>query len=267
MGGPLRGLIIDREPGSRVTPPTGSDWFYDGWHEPHLVTATDLRTGGTRWTGRLEPGASWVLPGVRPYQDGVAGGGAAESWMAVLDPSGHIDIWDLASGKVRVRGDLGPFDAWSYAMALPDVLTVSTQDDLEPVLTGYDPRTFARLWRVRAPDIPDASGVAGRVRVDGLPLVPVRAVCGRSAQRVAARPVAHRRPPATARLDGGDPGRGRLPRPGLAHRLTPPRVRTRCGQSRSRRTGRHRPDVPGQQPRHPGHTARPRVVRPPRSVI
>ena len=150
-------VVIDREPDARAIPPASSDWHYDGWVEAHVVTAIDLQTGGIRWIGRLEPGRTWVLPGLRPYQDGVIGGGAAEGWMAVLEPAGAIEIWDLASGQVRARGNAGPFDAWSYALALPGVLTVSTQEGLEPVLSGYDPHTLHRLWRVRVPDVPDAS--------------------------------------------------------------------------------------------------------------
>jgi hypothetical protein len=150
-------VTIDREPGAPAIPPASSDWFYDGWLAAHVVTAIDLGTGATRWVRRLEPGRTWVLPGLRPYQDGVFGGGAAESWMAVLDPAGAVDIWDLATGQVRVHGDAGPFDAWSYALALSDVLAVSTQDGLDAVLTGYDPRTLARLWRMPLPDVPDAS--------------------------------------------------------------------------------------------------------------
>src|SRR5206468_1676564 len=74
-------VMIDREPGATSAE---ADALADGWTQAHRVTAVDLATGDVRWVGRIEPGSTWALPGVQPWDDGVVVGGPDAHDMAVI---------------------------------------------------------------------------------------------------------------------------------------------------------------------------------------
>jgi len=150
-------VMVDREPG----PPTGPDSpdgsTIDGWQEAHRATAVDLVTGETIWDRRLPAGSFWALPGVYPWMEGFVGTAAPGRWMAVVGSDGAAEVMDLHTGRVTARTRLGPFDSWSYAIALPEVLVVNSQAWPEMVLTGYNPQSLSMLWRIQLPGVPDPS--------------------------------------------------------------------------------------------------------------
>lgn len=148
------GLTVDRVPGSphRV----GGRGRYDGWSEPHVATAFDVRTGTTRWSRPVPAGSSWVLPGVHPWTEGLTGVAATPGWMAVVEPDGGVETWSLATGETWARGDLGPQDPWSYSVGLSDTL-VSYRAVPDAMLLGHDPRTLTPRWQAAMPGVSDGS--------------------------------------------------------------------------------------------------------------
>ncbi len=145
-------VMADREPVQPASP-----GGFDGWREAHWVSGIDLATGQMTWRRRIAAGSSWALPGVYPWMEGLVGTSGRDRWMAVVGPDGTTEVWDLVTGTVVARAKIGPFDSWSYAVALPDVLVVNSRALPEMVLTGYDPRTMSVRWRVQLPGAPDVA--------------------------------------------------------------------------------------------------------------
>jgi hypothetical protein len=143
-------VMIDRESGT--TRSAEADAAGDGWTQAHRVTAVDLVTGDVRWEGRIDPGSTWALPGVQPWDDGVVVGGPDARYMAVVAADGGAQAWDLSTGKVAARINVGPYTSWSYALAFPGLLVVSSPSASGPVVTGWDLRLLAVRWQVHVPN-------------------------------------------------------------------------------------------------------------------
>ncbi|WP_344126565.1 hypothetical protein [Luedemannella flava] len=153
-------IMIDREPS---TTSAEIDAREDGWVQAHRVTAVDLASGETRWVGRIEPGSTWALPGVQPWDDGVVVGGPDARQMVVVAPDGSAQSWDLTNGKVVARANIGPYQDFSYALAFPSVLAVSTWSLNGPIVTGWDMRRLAVKWQVPVPNVVAWPAPCGRL--------------------------------------------------------------------------------------------------------
>jgi hypothetical protein len=152
-------IVIDRDP----TVPAQQDFSAldqaAGLQWTHHVTAIDLSTGATRWTAQLPAGVRWSLPGVRPGASGIAGLSPGQHWMVTSDASGAIAIWDLETGRVVGRRDLGPVAPESYVLALTDAVLVWHRDARGPTAELYNPATLAPQHQF-VPALPDAEPVA-----------------------------------------------------------------------------------------------------------
>ena len=153
-------IMIDRAPGQRTAE---EDARQDGREQMHLVTAVDLRTGEQSWVNYIDAGSSWALPGVQPWDEGVVVGGPDVRYMVVIDPNGTARSWDLTTGKVASRENLGPYQEDSYGLAFPNLLAVSTAPPSGPIVTGWDLRRLAVMWRVRVPSVVAWPVPCGRV--------------------------------------------------------------------------------------------------------
>jgi hypothetical protein len=155
-------ILIEQEVGADIA---DADARLDGWRQAHRVTAVDLATGENRWEGRIDPGSTWALPGVQPWDDGVVWGGSDEGRMIVVASDGTAQVWDLTTGKVTARAELGQQynREVSYALAFPQVLAVSTTSVGGPIVVGWELRRMAVLWRVHVPNVVAWPAPCGRL--------------------------------------------------------------------------------------------------------
>jgi len=160
-------VLIDRvptgeprgiDPGgpNRVTSARGEGQAaFDAWQEMHRVTAIDLESGRMAWARTIPPGTTWALPGAHPWRYGFIGESTSPGWMAVTSIDGDTEVWDLETGAVRARADVGALGQWSSVNAMPDVLIVNSGGWPSAVTAGYGAADLKLRWREPMPVIPD----------------------------------------------------------------------------------------------------------------
>jgi hypothetical protein len=147
-------IVIDRDetdsqPGyTAVEQAAGLPWA-------HRVTAIDLRSGAVRWTRTISSGVRWSMPGVRPGSVGIVGLPAGQDWMVTNSSAGRVEVWDLRTGAVRSRRDLGELEPESYVVALADAVLLRHRGAAGPTVELLDPLTLDPRWQF-VPVLPEA---------------------------------------------------------------------------------------------------------------
>jgi outer membrane protein assembly factor BamB len=135
-------------------PAADQDRLADGTDRSHRIRVLDIHTGRPLWSTLFPPGTVWALPGVRQGAEGLVHLPAGVRWMLVTRLTGQAQVWDLLTGDVVARANIGG-DAeqrW-YAAALADTVVVRTDSPAGTTLTGYDPRDLSQRWRMGGPDV------------------------------------------------------------------------------------------------------------------
>jgi hypothetical protein len=148
------GIVIDRDTSVPAWSAAGPDDRAAGLQWTYVATAIDLASGAVRWSRTIPPGTVWSLPGVRPGQAGIVG--VSQPWMVTSTASGHVEVWDLKTGSVRVRAELGPLEEQAYVLALADSVLVRHRDDASGARVELrDPASLTILAQF-TPTLPDA---------------------------------------------------------------------------------------------------------------
>lgn len=119
----------------------------------HRATARDLATGRIRWTRPLPAGLRWALPGVPAGAEGIVGLPAGQSWMVTRSTAGSVEVWDLRTGAVLARRDVGRLSSESYVSALGDAVLVRVLDAVGTRMSVLEPATLAPRWTFTPPDL------------------------------------------------------------------------------------------------------------------
>jgi hypothetical protein len=148
------GIVIDRDSAVAAQPVADPTDRVAGLQWTYMATAIDLVTGAVRWSRTIPAGTVWSLPGVRPGEAGIVG--VSQAWMVTSTASGHVEVWDLKTGAVRVRAELGPLEEQAYVLALADRVLVRHRNDASGAWVELrDPATLAVRARF-TPSLPDA---------------------------------------------------------------------------------------------------------------